>query len=182
MTDMMVTGRKVVLRGKRPEDAAADYGWRIDPELAELDAASVLRQPFEAFQRDYENELKFPTPWVRRYAIDTHEGVHIGNCMVYDVDTISGKCELGILVGNRAYWNEGYGREAVLLLMAECFEMPSMDRVYLHTLAWNARARRAFAGCGFREIRPVRRGGKDFILMEMTRSEWEARAAALGGR
>ncbi len=62
----------------------------------------------------------------------------------------------------------------MLLLIDECFKMPAMNRLYLHTLAWNARARRAFAGCGFREKGPDRRGGHDFILMELTRQEWEA--------
>jgi RimJ/RimL family protein N-acetyltransferase len=175
---IVATGEKVVLRRKRIEDAEDDHGWRQDPELAELDAASVLRQSLHDFTRDLEQELKYPAAWVRRYAIDTHDGVHIGNCMVYDIDTIAGQCELGILLGNRDYWNAGYGREAVKLLMAECFKMESIDRLYLHTLSWNARARRAFAGCSLREVGPDRRGGRDFILMEITRPEWEIVQAA----
>jgi RimJ/RimL family protein N-acetyltransferase len=173
--DEVVRGAKVVLRIKRVEDAPDDHRWRQDPELASLDAAEVLRQPLEQFTRDLEQELRFLTPWVRRFAIDTLEGVHIGNCMLYDIDTISGQAELGILVGNRDYWNGGYGREAVELLVAECFSQRTMRRIYLHTLSWNARARRAFAGCGFREVGPDPRGGHDFILMEMTRADWEAR-------
>ena len=94
--------------------------------------------------------------------------------MLLGPNTIAGQCELGILLGNRQYWNGGYGREAMHFLIGECFKMRSMSRLYLHTLAWNARARRAFAGCGFREVGPDRRGGKDFVLMEITRVEWEA--------
>ncbi|MEX2599074.1 MAG: GNAT family N-acetyltransferase, partial [Dehalococcoidia bacterium] len=142
------TGSKVVLREKRLEDAPDDHRWRQDPELAELDAAAVLRQPLKDFTRDLEQELRFPTPWVKRFGVDTLDGVHIGNCMLYDIDTVTGQCELGILIGNREYWDHGYGREALHLLMEECFGMPSMERLYLHTLAWNARARRAFAGAG----------------------------------
>lgn len=174
MSDEITHGRKIVLRRKRIEDAEDDYRWRTDPELAELDAAVVLRQPFAAFHRDYEHELGAELPWVQRFAVDTLDGIHIGNCMVYDIDTVNGQCELGILVGDRRYWNGGYGREAFLLLVDECFKMSPMNRLYLHTLAWNARARRAFAGCGFREMGPDRRGGHDFILMELTRAEWEA--------
>lgn len=174
MSEIVARGVKVLIRRKRIEDGEDDYSWRTDPELAELDAASVLRQPWNDFLRDYENELKHPTPWVRRYGVDTLDGLHIGNCMVYDIDTISGQCEVGILLGNREYWDGGYGREALRLLMAECFGMEKMERLYLHTLVWNARARRAFAGCGFREVKPVRRAGRDFVLMEITRREWSA--------
>ena len=174
MSDEIARGAKVVLREKRLEDAEEDHLWRQDPELAELDAAVVLKQPFNAFYRDYEHELQNKIAWVRRYAVDTLDGIHIGNCMVYDIDTVTGQCEMGILLGNRQYWNGGYGREAMVLLIEECFKMPAMHRLYLHTLAWNARARRAFAGCGFREVGPDRRGGHDFILMEITREEWDA--------
>ena len=169
------TGLKVVIRAKAVEDAGNDHRWRQDPELAELDAASVLRQGLNEFTRDLEQELKFPTPWVKRFAIDTLDGVHIGNCMVYDIDTIKGQCELGILVGEREYWDGGYGREAFELLIDHCFAMESMNRLYLHTLRWNVRARKAFAGAGLREVGPDPRGGHDFILMEITRSEWNSK-------
>jgi RimJ/RimL family protein N-acetyltransferase len=175
--EVVARGSKVVLRIKRVEDAPDDHRWRQDPELAALDAAEVLRQPLAQFTRDLEQELRFLTPWVRRFAIDTLDGVHIGNCMLYDIDTVNGQAELGILVGDRDYWNRGYGTEAVGLLVAECFTQRTMRRVYLHTLSWNARARRAFAGCGFREVGPDPRGAHDFILMEMMRAEWEARQA-----
>ena len=174
MTEVGIRGQKVMLREKRVEDGEDDHRWRADQELAELDAAPRLRQPLDDFLRDYANELKYPTPWVRRYGIDTLEGLHIGNCMVYDIDNFKGQCEVGILVGNRDYWGRGYGREAVQLLVAQCFKNVAMQRLYLHTLEWNARARRAFAGCGFREVKAVRRAGYNFILMELTREEWEA--------
>ncbi|MEE8518255.1 MAG: GNAT family N-acetyltransferase [Dehalococcoidia bacterium] len=172
MVNEVARGNKVVLRDKVIEDVDDDHRWRQDPELAELDATVVLKQSYKDYKRDYENELRYPTPWVHRYGVDTHDGVHIGNCMVYDIDTVAGQCELGILLGNRDYWNDGYGREAMVLLMDECFKTLSMKRLYLHTLSWNARARRAFVGCGFREVGPDRRGGKDFILMEISREEW----------
>jgi RimJ/RimL family protein N-acetyltransferase len=170
----VVKGSKVLLREKRVDDAEVDYRWRRDPELAELDAASAIRQSLKDFKRDLESELRHPTPWVRRYAIESLDGAHIGNCMAYDIDTVRGEAEVGILVGERDYWNGGYGREALNLLMAELFKIETMNRLYLHTLRWNARARRAFAGAGFREVGPDPRGGHDFILMEITRAEWEA--------
>ncbi len=36
----MIKGKKVILREKRLEDAANDYRWRTDPELARLDGAT----------------------------------------------------------------------------------------------------------------------------------------------
>lgn len=172
--DGVIVGSKVVLRPKQVEDAPDDHRWRQDPELAELDAASVLRQGLDDFTHDLATEIKYPTPWVKRFGIDNLDGRHIGNCMAYDIDSISGQAEIGILVGERDHWDGGYGREAFKLLIDELFKTESMNRLYLHTLRWNARARRAFAGCGMREVGPDPRGGHDFILMEITRAEWGA--------
>ncbi len=180
MGDIVSRGAKVILRQKRLEDAEDDFNWRADPELAELDATVALRLSFTEFLRHFEDELRYPTPWARRYGIEALDGRHIGNCMQYDIDTASGASEVGIMIGLREYWGQGYGRDAMALMVEEAFKMPSMRRLYLHTLEWNGRARKSFASCGFRELRPVRRAARDFILMEVTREEWEAvRGAAL---
>jgi RimJ/RimL family protein N-acetyltransferase len=50
--------------------------------------------------------------------------------------------------------------------------------VYLHTLEWNTRARKSFAKSGFREVKEVRRGGFDFVLMEVRREDWVRRLNA----
>jgi RimJ/RimL family protein N-acetyltransferase len=173
MVDQSILHPRVVLREKSLNDAGDDYRWRTDDELAGLDATLTIRLSFEEYLKHYEEELRYPTPWVRRYSIDTLEGEHIGNCMCYDIDTVSGEGEVGIMIGDRRYWDGGFGSEAMAYLVEDCFGMPSLTRLYLHTLEWNARARRAFAKCGFRELRPVRRAGKPFVLMEMLRSEWD---------
>ncbi len=177
MVNVVAQGSKVLLRAKQPEDAADDYRWRTDSELATLDATVPLPMTFREFTRMFEDELRYPLPGVRRYAIETLDGVHIGNCMCYDIDTVRGEGEVGIMVGEREYWDGGYGTEALVFLVEECFRIPSLRRLYLHTLEWNARARRAFAKCGFREVRPVWRGGKNFIFMELLLEEWRAMRA-----
>ena len=46
----ILKSHKVILREKRSEDAANDYAWRCDEELAQLDATPVLRIPSTIFQ------------------------------------------------------------------------------------------------------------------------------------
>tara|TARA_B100001750_G_C15465570_1_gene576838 strand:+ start:254 stop:787 length:534 start_codon:yes stop_codon:yes gene_type:complete len=172
LNDLVAQGKKVQLRWKRMEDARDDYDWRADDELARLDATVALRLSFREYLHILEDEIRYPSPNVRRYAIETLDGVHIGNCMSYDIDVVGGEAEVGIMVGNRDYWSQGYGSEAMTLLIAECFKIVPLTRLYLHTLEWNERARKAFGKCGFREVKQVQRGGKSFIYMELLRSEW----------
>lgn len=159
----------LTLRPKRLEDVSNDYLWRTDPELAELDATAVIRMTFSEYRRRYEDELRYPTPWVKRFAIQINDDFHIGNCMAYDIDTVSGQAEVGIMIGERAYWSKGFGRMAMKLLVDEIFMNATIKTLYLHTLEWNIRARKSFAHVGFNEIRQVKRSGKNFILMQMDR-------------
>ena len=169
---VLVKGCKVVLRGKRIEDAPDDYSWRSDDELARLDATRPLSMTYSDFLRFSQEEQAYPSPMSRRFAIDTLQGRHIGNCMYYDIDLKREEAELGIMIGDRDYWGKGYGTDSVSCLLSHIFSGTPLTRVYLHTLDWNHRARKAFAKCGFREVKNVRRSGEDFILMEVLRSDW----------
>ena len=140
--DTVIRGRRVVLRSKRPEDALGDYRWRIDEELAFLDATTPLKMSFQEYEHFYHGEIRTPMPWARRFAIDTLNGKHIGNCMCYDIDTKRGQAELGIMI-DREYWSQGYGTDTVDALLTHIFTTTSLQRVYLHTLDWNHRARRS---------------------------------------
>jgi RimJ/RimL family protein N-acetyltransferase len=162
-------GEKVVLREKRVEDAADDYAWRCDPELAKFDGVAPLRMPFSTYLAMYQEELRHPYRRHRSLSIDDTDGKHIGNCMYYDIDENRGQAELGIMIGESEYWSSGYGSEAVNGLLKLIFTTTSLNRVYLHTLDWNIRAQRAFAKCGFVTTGEVVRNGQTFLAMETYR-------------
>lgn len=167
-----LVGQKILLREKILHDARDDYRWRTDSELAELDAADPLRMGFDDYLRFYQDELLLVNPWSIRFGIDSIEGLHIGNCMFYDINYVNGKTELGILIGDKNYWGQGYGTEAVSLLLKYIFSFTPLNQVYLHTLDWNVRAQRSFKKNGFVPIKNVDRNGKRFLLMEINRKSW----------
>ena len=170
----MIRGEMTILREKRLEDAELDYAWRIDEELAALDATTPLRMSYSSYVRLIEDELRHPVPWSKRFAIETHEGKLIGSCMYYDVDTVRGQTELGIMIGDRDYWSRGYGTDVVNALVSHIFSSTSLNRIYLHTLTWNIRAQKSFGKCGFAPLRQVKRSGYEFLLMEIMRDKWES--------
>jgi len=166
----MIKGRRVVLREKRLEDARQDYAWKIDPELARLDATLPLNVPFKTYLLTYAEELDRRVDGKGRvYAIETLEGKHIGNCCYYNMEWDRREAEVGILIGDPAYWDGGYGTDAVRALVDHVFRQEGLRKVYLHTLVWNARAKKCFEKCGFVECKRVKRSGYDFILMEKKR-------------
>jgi ribosomal-protein-alanine N-acetyltransferase len=164
-------GSRVVLREKRMADAADDYRWRADRGLARYDATRPFMASFDEYLALYRDDLVYPNPYRRSLAIEDLAGRHIGNAMYYNIDVLRQQAEVGITIGERECWNQGYGSEAVRLLVGYLLAKKGFRRLHLKTLEWNHRARRCFEKAGLVEYGRRRRGGQEFILMEFRR-EW----------
>jgi RimJ/RimL family protein N-acetyltransferase len=164
---------RVRLCPKRLRDAANDYLWQTDPELASLDASSPLQMKFHQYLMYYADELFTSRRLQRQFAILTLDGEHIGNCAYYGVDEARNEAEIGIMIGNRDYWQKGYGADAVAALIDHVFCNTGLDRLHLKTLETNRRAQRCFERCGFRECGHMIEGGYNFVLMELSRCDWQ---------
>ncbi|MFC2069587.1 GNAT family N-acetyltransferase [Chloroflexota bacterium] len=161
------------MRDKTTTDAWDDYAWETDPELARMDAAPVVSIPYSQYLSDYTEELLHPYMNNRRFAIDTPDGKHIGNCSYYNIDKFRGETELGIMIGDRDYWDKGYGVEVISSLVDHIFRWTNLDRIHLKTLDWNTRAQTCFNKCGFTPYGQLDRDGFTFVLMELQREQWE---------
>ena len=169
----MITGSKIILRDKKLADAPDDYTWRTDPELAQLDAAPLLTTTFAQYLSDYTAELRYPSLTRHRFAIETKDGKHIGNCVYYGINETKAEAELGIMIGDRDCWDKGYGTDAVTTLVSYIFHQTNLKRIYLKTLDSNSRAQKCFQKCGFTPYGHMAKDGFSFVLMETHRKQWE---------
>lgn len=176
----VIDGKKIRLREKRLADVRADYRWQSDPELSKLDAAPSLHMSFALYLLDYsaiiheDNQHRFPL------AVETMDGKHIGNCTLYDIDEKRGEGQFGIMVGDKEYWNQGYGVDIINTFIDYIFRTSSLNRLYLKTLDWNARAQKCFTKSGFKPCGCLQRDGYNFMLMELYRDEWEQKQTVNG--
>ena len=171
----MITTKRIRLRKKRLGDVVNSYAWQTDPELVHLDAAPLLTITFPQYTSFYLSELRHPSQKRQAFAIETLDGEHIGNCSYYDVNERKGEGQLGIMIGNRTYWDRGYGTEAVKMLLDHIFRNTATKRVYLKTLLMNIRAQRCFQKCGFAFYKHLNHNEYHFLLMELHRKQWQQR-------
>jgi RimJ/RimL family protein N-acetyltransferase len=169
-------GERIVLREKRLGDAPDDYRWRTQAELSRYDAARPLSLTYQEYLAIYREELLYPSPYRRSLAIEDEAGGHIGNVMYYNIDTLRQEAELGITIGEREFWNRGYGTETIRVLGDLLLARMGYRRVYLKTLAWNRRAQRCFEKAGFGVCGRSSRAGNSFVMMELRR-EWLSRTS-----
>ncbi|MCJ7516173.1 MAG: GNAT family N-acetyltransferase [Dehalococcoidia bacterium] len=161
----LLTGNKVKLRPKRLEDAANDYSWRHDAELCRLDAAPPILCSFEEFLENHLEDLNRLNRSYR-FAIETLEGRHIGNCSYFNLDEAKKEAEMGIMIGDQAYWNCGYGADTIITSLCYFFSQTNIKRVHLKTLMWNIRAQKCFQKCGFIPCGQMIHGDYTFMIME----------------
>jgi len=87
---------------------------------------------------------------------------------------------LGIGIGERALWGQGYGTDAVRIILRYAFTELNLWRVALSVLATNARAMRTYAKAGFviegrvRGLAHIDGERYDEVFMGVLRREWES--------
>ena len=173
----MFKGQKVLLRGTRREDMARQWEFENDPELYFLDGSKPRPKSMEYLLAFYDNTLAKLAEDETAFAIEV-DGKYIGHCGLHAVDDEAYTCELGIEIGDRGYWGQGYGRDAIRLLLGYAFNDMHMNRIWLNTHSENERAIRCYKACGFVEEGRLRqhvwiRGHYvDRIIMGVLRAEF----------
>jgi RimJ/RimL family protein N-acetyltransferase len=157
----------VLLYPKTLDEARRDYRWQSDPELMGLSGYPRLEETFVQYLSDSIIGYK-KQPHRELFAIKTiAENEHIGNCSLYDVDYLKKEAQLGILIGERTFWDMGYGTDAVAALTEHAFKEMGLGRVYLRTRENNMRAIMCFKRYGFAPYGTRWQDGYNFILMEL---------------
>ncbi len=174
----MLKGTKVVLRPMQQEDIIRQHEFNQDLELYGLDSTFPRVSSIERTQSFYDSRTRTDEN-LAAFAIEA-DGQYIGYCGLMDLQNRYGNLELGILIGDRAYWGRGYGRETVHLLLNYAFHYLGARRIALTTHAKNERAIRCYLACGFVEEGRPRKvlwiEGKytDLVEMSILRDEWQA--------
>lgn len=142
-----IVGEKVRLCERRSEDFLRETLWAADAELQALDPSTgiiVNSQPF---------------------SIVTLEGRHIGACSIYNIGEHD--AQLGIRIGDKSYWDKGYGADAVRALVDYGFTVIGVKHIWLKVLPVNVRAIRCYEKCGFSRCGRLVYDEREFVMMNI---------------
>jgi RimJ/RimL family protein N-acetyltransferase len=135
-------------------------------------------QTVEAEEQWYDDQVRAGN---KVFAIETQDGVLIGNISLHNIHVRCHHAELGIVIGEKDYWGKGYGTDAITTLLDYCFNELNLQRVWLRVFSFNQRGIRCYEKCGFvvegRLRRHMWRHGSyhDELHMGILREEWHAR-------
>lgn len=75
----------------------------------------------------------------------------IGNCGIVDINSIDRTANVGIFIGEEKYRNNGYGREALCLIIEYGFNILNLHNIDLSVFSFNKRAINCYKKIGFKE-------------------------------
>jgi ribosomal-protein-alanine N-acetyltransferase len=113
-------GERIYLRPMREEDCTERYlSWFRDPEVTHfLEARNLSRDDVIQHLR-----AGLATQSYFMYAVCTKDGdLHIGNVKIGPIRRLHGTSEYSLVIGDRAYWGNGYATEITALSMTVGFE------------------------------------------------------------
>lgn len=176
----MLSSQRIRLRPLQRNDLPFFVEWLSDAEVRQFITVNIPLSLDEEEQW-YDQVLKLPKP-ERPFAIEVKEENEwrlIGNIALFDVNWVHRSAEVGILIGDKRYWNRGLGGEALQLMVNHAFSTLNLNRVYLRVDVENIRGVRAYERVGFtkegRLRQAVYRNGiySDMWIMSILRSEWQ---------
>ena len=176
----MIYGTRVRLRHTEENDLPLFVEWLNDPEVRR---GLMLHLPLSIAEEKewFENMLKSPQD-ERPLVIEaqTDDGwTMIGNSSFLNLDWRNRNAELGIFIGDKSFWDQGYGTEVMRLLLTHGFATLNLHLIYLRVYENNQRAIRVYEKNGFVEDGRLRemiyQEGKylDVIFMSVLRNEWQ---------
>lgn len=142
-------GKRLYLRGLEEEDLRGSYfQWFNDQEGDFYTNHAVFPNSMARMRAFFERVTQGVSDLV--LAIVLNEGDrHIGNVGLHRINWQHRSAELAILIGERDARGQGYGSEAIELVLRHVFGKLNLHRVALGVRAHNAQAVRAYEKCGF---------------------------------
>ena len=183
MSSNLFQGELVRFVAAEPQLAAGLFAkWGRDSEFVRLldtDPARLLSvdKYKEWFEKDLVEQQKNDELFFLIRTLE--EDLTIGLIGLNGIQWVHGDAWVGIGLGEREYWGEGYGTDAMGILLRYAFEELNLHRLSLGVFEYNSRAIRSYEKVGFviegRIRQFLNRDGRryDMIFMGILRDEWE---------
>jgi [ribosomal protein S5]-alanine N-acetyltransferase len=171
-------GKNIYLRGLRREDLRGNmFNWANDEEITYYMYMGLKPNCIDVMEKEYD-ALVNSNKDIAFAVIDKDKSSHIGNVGLYEINWLYRSAEYRIVIGEKNYWNKGYGTQAANLVIGYGFDKLNLNKIWLGVNAENKNAIKSYKNTGFIEEGLLRdeiyRNGRyyDAVRMSILRNEF----------
>lgn len=175
----MIEGSLIRLRALQEEDAEDCWRWVNDWDVVRN---IEIRYPLSRLaEREFVETHMKPQANDKVFAIETLDGLYIGNVGLSCISWEDRRALFGIFIGEKKYWGKGYGTDATRAIVRFGFDQMNLNRIELQVLADNERGIHCYEKVGFVREGVMRqhryREGRyvDMVFMSILRDDYLAR-------
>jgi diamine N-acetyltransferase len=178
MNRVFLTGKRVYLRPLERTDLEYIRTWANDPEVRRL--TGEVKPMSEAGADEFYDRVRNDPDRVWFVVVLKEGDRPIGEAGLLRMFAPWRATDLSIIIGDKGEWHQGYGTEAILLLLDYAFGYLNMHRVAIGVVGYNERALAFYEKIGFKR-EGVQRDGyyhghtySDFVMMSILEDEFRA--------
>lgn len=176
----MLKGDKVLLRPIKRSDISLFLKWFNDPEVTQylIQYLPMTEMAEEKWIEEMATTRATTDVIFVIEAICKESTKPIGNVGLHRINHKDQRAEFGITIGEKDYWDKGYGTEATTLIVEYGFKQLNLNRISSSVLEFNERSIKLHKKVGFEEEGRRRKAwfknGKfwDEVLFGILKDEW----------
>ncbi|MFH1841389.1 MAG: GNAT family protein [Candidatus Nealsonbacteria bacterium] len=164
-----IKGKRIFLKTLNERNATKEYcSWLNDPAVNKY--LETRKATISQLKEYIKKKNKSPNSLFLGIFFKKNQK-HIGNIKLEPIDFKKKKATVGILIGNKDYWGQGFGKEAISALVDYAFNNLALQEINLGVISENKVAVNLYKNVGFKidriEKKSIRHEKKLFDKMIM---------------
>jgi [ribosomal protein S5]-alanine N-acetyltransferase len=133
-----LVGERIYLRPLQIEDIEGPYiNWFNDEEVCRGNSHHILPHSIEDIREYIATSHKNMQEHLILAIISKNDDTHIGNIALQNIHPVVRSAELSIIIGEKSYWGQGFGKEAFRLICDHGFRAMNISRISCGTFETN---------------------------------------------
>lgn len=163
-----IIGERIYLSPRNSEEIEKFTEWLNDFQTTDYIGRSAFITTLEGEKKYFEENIDKNYNF---FIVTLDNDKLIGTVSLENYDGINRIATLGIFIGDKEYRSQGYGTEAIKLILDYGFNYLNLNNIKLDLMSFNERALKCYQKCGFKEYGRRRKckfiNGKYYDNIEM---------------
>ncbi len=147
-----IIGPRILLESLKPQDITQNYAnWMNDDEVVQYTESRGKNYTLKDLKNYIHEKNESPHDYLLGVFLKENRE-HIGNIKIGGIDLNKRSADIGVMIGNKKVWGQGFATEAIQLVTQYAFENLNLEKLIAGMLENNIGSLKAFLKSGYRQV------------------------------